>query len=60
MNAIYGFINTPNIKICLSSSKTQVQMFKKDVSNSATQESIMNVHNNTQITYARINYVLKD
>ncbi|KAG5605717.1 hypothetical protein H5410_027209 [Solanum commersonii] len=31
-----GLINTPNLNFCLSSSKTQVQQFKKDVSNSAT------------------------
>ncbi|KAG5595750.1 hypothetical protein H5410_036982 [Solanum commersonii] len=36
-----------------------VQQFNKDVSNSATQDSIMNVHNKTQFTYARINCVLK-
>ncbi|KAG5599258.1 hypothetical protein H5410_030628, partial [Solanum commersonii] len=34
--------------------------FKKDVSNSATQDSIMNVHNKTQLTHARINCILKD
>ncbi|KAG5631182.1 hypothetical protein H5410_002899, partial [Solanum commersonii] len=34
--------------------------FKKDVSNSATQESIMNVHNKTQLPQARINCVPKD
>ncbi|KAG5590447.1 hypothetical protein H5410_040961, partial [Solanum commersonii] len=35
-------------------------LFKKDVSNSATQDSIMNAHNKTEITHAKINYVLKD
>ncbi|KAG5576853.1 hypothetical protein H5410_056987 [Solanum commersonii] len=35
-----------------------VWQFKKDVSNSATQDSIMNVHNKTQLTHARINYIL--
>ncbi|KAG5619624.1 hypothetical protein H5410_004842 [Solanum commersonii] len=34
--------------------------FKNGVSNSATQDSIMNAHNKTQFTYARINCVLKD
>ncbi|KAG5631676.1 hypothetical protein H5410_003393, partial [Solanum commersonii] len=34
--------------------------FKKDVSNSATQVSIMTVHNKTQLTHARINCILKD
>ncbi|KAG5631639.1 hypothetical protein H5410_003356 [Solanum commersonii] len=39
-----GFINTPNLNYCLSSSKTQVRQFKKDVSNSATHDSIMNAN----------------
>ncbi|KAG5599816.1 hypothetical protein H5410_031186, partial [Solanum commersonii] len=39
-----GLINTPNLNFCLSSSKTQVRQFKNDVSNSTTQDSIMNVH----------------
>ncbi|KAG5595632.1 hypothetical protein H5410_036864 [Solanum commersonii] len=53
-------------KLCLSIQiretldKTQVQQFKKDVSNSATQDSIMNVHNKAQFTHARINCILKD
>ncbi|KAG5590882.1 hypothetical protein H5410_041396, partial [Solanum commersonii] len=34
--------------------------FKKDVSNSATQNSIMNGHNKTQLTHAKINCALKD
>ncbi|KAG5571670.1 hypothetical protein H5410_061436, partial [Solanum commersonii] len=34
--------------------------FKKDVSNSAIQDLIMNVHNKTQFTQARINCVSKD
>ncbi|KAG5594570.1 hypothetical protein H5410_035802 [Solanum commersonii] len=34
--------------------------FKKGVSNSATQDSIMNIHNKIQITYAKINCALKD
>ncbi|KAG5569048.1 hypothetical protein H5410_058814, partial [Solanum commersonii] len=40
--------------------KTQVQQFKKDVSNSATQDSIMNAHKKTQLTHARINCALKN
>ena len=60
MSPICGLINTPNLNFCLSSSKTQVQQFKKDVSNSATQDSIMNAHNKTQFTYARITCILKD
>ena len=60
MSPICGLINTPNLNFCLSSSKTQVQQFKRDVSNSATQDSIMNAHNKTQLTHARINCVLKD
>ncbi|KAG5571622.1 hypothetical protein H5410_061388, partial [Solanum commersonii] len=43
-----------------SPSQTQVRPFKKGVSNSATQASIMNIHNKIQITYAKINCVLKD
>ncbi|KAG5631248.1 hypothetical protein H5410_002965 [Solanum commersonii] len=46
-------INTPNLNFCLSSSKTPIQQFKKDVSN-------MNVHNKSQLTHARINCALKD
>ena len=60
MSPICGLINTPNLNFCLSSSKTQVQQFKKDVSNSATQDSIMNAHNKTQFTYAKIKCALKD
>ena len=55
-----GLINTPNLNFCLSSSKTQVQLFKKDVSDSATKDSIMNAHNKTQFTYAKIKCALKD
>ena len=55
-----GLINTPNLNFWLFSSKTQVHQFKKDVSNSATQDSIMNVHNKAQLTHARINCILKD
>ncbi|KAG5571480.1 hypothetical protein H5410_061246 [Solanum commersonii] len=39
----------------LSLNKTQVQQFKNDVSNSSTQNSIMNVHNKTQLIHERIN-----
>ncbi|KAG5585684.1 hypothetical protein H5410_046118, partial [Solanum commersonii] len=55
-----GLINTPNLNFYLSLSKTQVQQFKKDVSNSATQDSIMNAHKKTQLTHAKINCALKD
>ncbi|KAG5572628.1 hypothetical protein H5410_062394, partial [Solanum commersonii] len=55
-----GLINTPNLNFCLSSSKTQVQQLKKDVSNSTTQDSIINEHKKTQFTHARINCTLKD
>uniref|UniRef100_M1DRA3 Uncharacterized protein n=1 Tax=Solanum tuberosum TaxID=4113 RepID=M1DRA3_SOLTU len=41
-------------------SKTQVQQFKKDVSNNATQDSIMNAHKKTQITHARVYCALED
>ncbi|KAG5599145.1 hypothetical protein H5410_030515 [Solanum commersonii] len=44
----------------LQSSLTQVQPFKKGVSNSATQDSIMNAHNKTEYTYAKIKCALKD
>ena len=60
MSPNLGLINTPNLNFCLSSSKTQVQQFKKDVSNNATQDSIMNAHNKTQLTHAMINCALKD
>ncbi|KAG5585739.1 hypothetical protein H5410_046173, partial [Solanum commersonii] len=40
--------------------KTRVKQFNKDVSNSATQDSIMNVHDKTQTIYESINCVLKD
>ena len=59
MSPIGGLINTPNLNFCLFSSKTQVHQLKKNVSNSATQDSIMNAHNKTQLTLARINYALK-
>ncbi|KAG5585535.1 hypothetical protein H5410_045969, partial [Solanum commersonii] len=37
-----------------------VQLFKKGVSNSGTQESIMNAHNKTHFTHAKIKCALKD
>ncbi|KAG5585218.1 hypothetical protein H5410_045652, partial [Solanum commersonii] len=37
-----------------------IQQFNRDVSNSATQDSIMNGHKKTQLTHARINCALKD
>ncbi|KAG5599704.1 hypothetical protein H5410_031074, partial [Solanum commersonii] len=40
--------------------QTQVQSLKKGVSNSATEESIMNAHNKTQFTYAKNKCALKD
>ncbi|KAG5571596.1 hypothetical protein H5410_061362 [Solanum commersonii] len=40
--------------------QTQVQLFNKGVSNSATQDSIINAHNKTQFTYAKIKCALKD
>lgn len=48
MSRNLGLISTPNINFCLSSSETQVQKFKKDVSISTTQDSIMNAYKNTQ------------
>ncbi|KAG5598871.1 hypothetical protein H5410_030241 [Solanum commersonii] len=58
MSPNYGLINTPNLNFCLSSSKTQVRQFKKDVLNSATQDLIMNTHK-TQFTHAKIKCALK-
>ncbi|KAG5614613.1 hypothetical protein H5410_014437 [Solanum commersonii] len=60
MSQNHGLINTPYLNFFLSSSKTQVQQFKEDVSNSATQDSIMNSHKNTQLTHAKINCALKE
>ncbi|KAG5631955.1 hypothetical protein H5410_003672, partial [Solanum commersonii] len=40
--------------------QTLVQPFKKGVSNSATQNSIMNAHNKTHFNYAKIKCALKD
>ena len=59
MSPICGLINTPNLNFCLSTSKTQVPQFKKDVSN-ATQDLTMNGNKKTQLNHARINCALKD
>ncbi|KAG5595227.1 hypothetical protein H5410_036459 [Solanum commersonii] len=50
----------PQLKILLVLKQTQVQPFKKGISNSATQDSIMNAQNMTQFTYAKIKCTLKD
>ncbi|KAG5571734.1 hypothetical protein H5410_061500, partial [Solanum commersonii] len=50
----------PYLNFCLSSSKTQVKQFKKDPSNSAIEDSIINAHNKTPLSHAMINYALKD
>ncbi|KAG5571338.1 hypothetical protein H5410_061104, partial [Solanum commersonii] len=50
----------PQLKLLLVLKQTQVQPFKKGVLHSTTQDSIMNAHNKTQFTYAKINYALKD
>ncbi|KAG5632575.1 hypothetical protein H5410_004292, partial [Solanum commersonii] len=50
----------PQLKLLLFLKKTQVLTFKKGVSNSATQDSIMNAHNKTQFTYAKIKCALKN
>lgn len=55
-----GLINHLNLNFYFSSSKTQVQLFKMDVSNSASQESIMNAHKKSQLTHAKINFALRD
>ncbi|KAG5619700.1 hypothetical protein H5410_004918 [Solanum commersonii] len=60
MSPNLGFIKTPNLSFCLSSSKTQIQKLKKDVSDSATKDLFMNAHNKTQLTHARFNCSLKD
>lgn len=60
MSPICRLINTTKLKFCLSSSKTQVQHFKKkSVSNNVTQDSLINVHNKTRFIYERMNYVPK-
>ncbi|KAG5614835.1 hypothetical protein H5410_014659 [Solanum commersonii] len=60
MSPNHRLINTPNLNFCLSSSKTQVQQLKKDASKSVAQDSVMNAHNKTLFTHARINCALKD
>ena len=59
MSPIYGLMNTPNYKFCLSKKDSSLVVQKKDVSNSAIQNPTMNVHNKTQFTYSRINCALK-
>ncbi|KAG5585352.1 hypothetical protein H5410_045786 [Solanum commersonii] len=53
-------LTTPQLKLLFFLKQTQVQRFKKGVSNSATQDSIMNAHNKTKFTHAKINCTLKD
>ncbi|KAG5580565.1 hypothetical protein H5410_051192 [Solanum commersonii] len=55
-----SFGESPRVLGDARDSQTQVQSFKKGVSNSATQDSIMKIHKKIQITYAQINCVLKD
>ncbi|KAG5615611.1 hypothetical protein H5410_015435 [Solanum commersonii] len=50
----------PQPKLLLVLKQTRVELFKKGVSNSATQESIMNAHNKTHFTHAKNNCALKD
>ncbi|KAG5599830.1 hypothetical protein H5410_031200 [Solanum commersonii] len=50
----------PQLKLFFVLKQTQVQLFKKGVLNSATQDSIMNAHNKIQFTYAKIKFALKD
>ncbi|KAG5631727.1 hypothetical protein H5410_003444 [Solanum commersonii] len=45
----------PQLKLLIVLKQTQVQSFKMGISNSATQDSIMNAHNKTQFTYERSN-----
>ncbi|KAG5590912.1 hypothetical protein H5410_041426 [Solanum commersonii] len=52
--------STPQLELLLLLKQTQVQRFKKGISNSATQDSILNVHNKTQFTYVKIKCALKD
>ncbi|KAG5590163.1 hypothetical protein H5410_040677, partial [Solanum commersonii] len=51
--------HTPNLNFWLSSSKTQVRQFKKNVSNSATQDSIMNAHTRLNLLMQRSNVYSK-
>ena len=53
-------INTLNLNFCLSSTKTQVQKLKKDVSNNSEQGSITIAHNKTQVTHARFKCAFKN
>ena len=48
MSPIWELIITPNLIFSLSWSKSQIQQFKKDVLNSATEDAMMKVHNKTQ------------
>ena len=43
-------INTPNFNFCLSSSKTQVHQFKKDIPKSSIQYSIMTAKKKNQLS----------
>ena len=60
MNPNYGIINTPNLEFCLPSKKLNFSSSKRDVSNSAIQDSIMNAHKKTQLTHAKISCSLKN
>ncbi|KAG5599137.1 hypothetical protein H5410_030507 [Solanum commersonii] len=76
LSSVHAFLQTPNtlnlrksnlwthqhhqLKLLLVLKLTQVQLFKKGVSNSATQDSKMNAHKKTQLTYAKIKCALKD
>ncbi|KAG5631026.1 hypothetical protein H5410_002743 [Solanum commersonii] len=51
VNCVHAFV---------SKSKYLKLKFRKDVSNSATEDSIMNAHNKTQFTYENIKCALKD
>ena len=50
----------PQLKLLLVLKQTQVQPFKKGVSSSATEHSIMNAHNKIPFTYAKTKCALKD
>ena len=58
MSPIGGLINTPNLNLCLSSSKTQVQSFKRDIQFYTRLNNECTLK--TQLTHASINCVLKD
>ncbi|KAG5631595.1 hypothetical protein H5410_003312 [Solanum commersonii] len=55
--SVHAFLQTSNTG---DLRQTQVQPLKKGVSNSATQDSIMNAHNKTKFTHAKIKCALKD